>query len=197
MIPKIIHQTWKTKDIPKQTIPWVESWKTVYPDFEYRFWTDDDAEELCKDSFPALWEIYKSYLYNIQRADAIRYMILYTYGGVYADMDCECISRFPKGMFNAEYCLFKWESIVTNYIMITKPKSLFFKYVLNEVLLNKYKDVVSGNKISYVIRSTGPKFLFDCYSEFDTKLGLVDANGYVLHYGITTWSDFSKKRFYK
>ncbi|MFT5275595.1 MAG: mannosyltransferase OCH1-like enzyme [Saprospiraceae bacterium] len=34
------------------------------------------------------------YPYNIQRADAIRYLVVHYYGGVYADMDYECPQAF-------------------------------------------------------------------------------------------------------
>lgn len=34
--------------------------------------------------------MYRSFPYNVQRWDTIRYMILYVYGGVYTDLDTEC-----------------------------------------------------------------------------------------------------------
>lgn len=36
-------------------------------------------------------DVYNSYPYAVQRWDMIRYLILYEYGGIYADLDYECI----------------------------------------------------------------------------------------------------------
>ena len=40
MIPRIIHQTWKSRDIPKHLRGYQESWLHKHPDWEYRLWDD-------------------------------------------------------------------------------------------------------------------------------------------------------------
>ena len=35
-IPRIIHQSWKTADVPSGFQPWQESWKRNHPGWEYR-----------------------------------------------------------------------------------------------------------------------------------------------------------------
>jgi mannosyltransferase OCH1-like enzyme len=42
MIPKIIHQLWKTADVPPAFLHWQSSWREMHPDFEYRLWTNAD-----------------------------------------------------------------------------------------------------------------------------------------------------------
>jgi len=39
--------------------------------------------QLIATKFPWFLDTYKSYPYGIQRADALRYFVLYEYGGVY------------------------------------------------------------------------------------------------------------------
>ena len=92
-IRKIIHQTWKTHDIPREIYraEWIESWKRCHPDWEYRFWTDADNRRLIAEHFPEFLETYDEYPADILRADAVRYFILYQYGGVYADLDYRCL----------------------------------------------------------------------------------------------------------
>src|SRR5687768_5764884 len=87
LIPKIIHQTWKDNDIPEHWKDSPEAWKLHHPNWEYRFWTDSDLRNLIRDKYPWFLEIYDNYPYPIQRVDAARYFILYTFGGIYSDLD--------------------------------------------------------------------------------------------------------------
>jgi len=92
---KIIHQTWKTKDIPFDVYKreWVASWAERHPGWEYRLWTDEDNRCLIKEQFPWFLKTYDNYPAAINRVDAIRYFILYAYGGVYVDLDYLCLKN--------------------------------------------------------------------------------------------------------
>lgn len=90
-IPHIFHQTWKTSDIPDEWQACVQSWRTHHPHWQYILWTDEDSRKFIQDHYPDFLKFYDSYSYNIQRADVIRYFVLYTYGGVYVDLDLECL----------------------------------------------------------------------------------------------------------
>ena len=81
MIPKIIHQTWKTHDIPEKWKESPESIEKHYPDHMYILWSDDDLRNLIKTKFEWFLETYDNYKYDIQRVDASRYFFLYEYGG--------------------------------------------------------------------------------------------------------------------
>ena len=96
MIPKIIHQTWKNETIPDKWKTYHQSWKTHFPTLEYKhiLWTDKDNREFIKENYNWFLETFDNYPKNIQRADAIRYFILYHYGGIYADLDCEVTGEF-------------------------------------------------------------------------------------------------------
>lgn len=90
MIPRVIHQTWKDKCLP---VPqeWPESWCQKNPGWDYRLWTDDDLLHLVREYYPSLEPLYHSYSLQIQRADLGRYLILHQCGGLYADIDTDCI----------------------------------------------------------------------------------------------------------
>lgn len=86
-IPKILFQTWKTKDVPEQ---WMESQVSIrekMSDWKHVLYTDEDNLEFVKKHFPDFLPYYNGFKYNIQRADAIRYMWLYINGGLYIDLD--------------------------------------------------------------------------------------------------------------
>lgn len=94
MIPRIIHQTWKTESLPPRFAESRASWQRAHPDWEYRFWTDADIDAFVRAEFPELTGLFAAYQQPIQRVDAFRYLVLYRQGGIYADLDIECLLSF-------------------------------------------------------------------------------------------------------
>src|SRR4051812_13479649 len=91
MIPRILHQTWKTRTPPEQWRGLQQSWLDRQPDWTYRCWTDEENRELVRRAYPWLLATYDGYDEPIKRVDAWRYMMLHHTGGVYADLDTECV----------------------------------------------------------------------------------------------------------
>jgi mannosyltransferase OCH1-like enzyme len=89
-IPRIIHQTYKSANIPSNWIETSESCKKMNPSYAHYLWTDITARDFIYRNYPWFLPIYDSYPYPIQRADAIRYLVLQHFGGVYIDLDVGC-----------------------------------------------------------------------------------------------------------
>lgn len=90
--PRVMFQTWKSKvSIPSNYARWSESFKQMNPDFEYFLWDDFDNRHFIEKYYPWFLPIYDAYPREIYRADAVRYFFLYQFGGLYADMDTECL----------------------------------------------------------------------------------------------------------
>lgn len=53
----------------------------MHPGWEAFMWTEEAADSLVAANFPELYDMWKSYPYPIQKIDALRYMVLYHYGG--------------------------------------------------------------------------------------------------------------------
>lgn len=53
----------------------------MHPQYEFMFWNDENAAEFVAQEFPGTVHTWNSYRYRIQRADSLRYMVLYVYGG--------------------------------------------------------------------------------------------------------------------
>ena len=87
-IPKIIVQTHRSPDIG---VTERESWKTQNPDFDYRFFDDDDSRAFLKAEMPRLLEVYDRLPKPVQKADLFRYAYIYFHGGVYSDVDTICV----------------------------------------------------------------------------------------------------------
>mmetsp|Transcript_30830 Transcript_30830/g.42958 ORF Transcript_30830/g.42958 Transcript_30830/m.42958 type:complete len:438 (-) Transcript_30830:281-1594(-) len=90
-VPKVIHQTWWSRKLKEKNVRLSASWFRCMPDWIHVLWDDDDVIELYRDYRPDLLEMMNGYPYGVQRSDMFRYLALYIYGGVYADMDYECV----------------------------------------------------------------------------------------------------------
>src|SRR5216683_3991240 len=86
-VSKIIHQTWKSRVLPPHLAALTERWKALHPGWTYKLWTDEECAAFVAAVYPEFEPRYKSFPYAIQRFDAIRYLVLRTYGGVYLDLD--------------------------------------------------------------------------------------------------------------
>ena len=96
MIPRTIHQTWRSRDVPPRWRAYQATWSAVHPDWTYTLWTDHDCRALVAQFRPDLLGLYDSYPLPIQRADAFRYVLLASEGGLYVDLDFECLRPLPE-----------------------------------------------------------------------------------------------------
>lgn len=101
MIPRIVHQTWKSADIPPHLRDMQSSWRRHHPDWEYRLWTDLDNERLIGEHYPQFLPYCRSATPTILRVDFFRLAYLHRYGGVYADLDYEVL-RPLDGLLDTE-----------------------------------------------------------------------------------------------
>jgi mannosyltransferase OCH1-like enzyme len=88
-IPKIIHQIWLGSPVPESFVDLQQSWieHHVGRDWCYKLWTDEDVAQM---------QLYNQEFYDATdnygvKSDILRWEILYMYGGVYVDMDYECL----------------------------------------------------------------------------------------------------------
>ncbi|HSI78895.1 MAG TPA: glycosyltransferase [Lunatimonas sp.] len=166
MIPKIIHQTWKTNEIPAKWIPYVKKVQELNPDWEYKLWTDVDNEDFVKSEYPEFYDIFMGFSRGIMRADVIRYLIMNKIGGVYLDLDYEVLQPFNFG--DNKLILPLCRSIkdgdendeLGNCIFASEPGHQFWKDVIID--LKENPPIVTD--YTQVIEATGPKFLSKIYN---------------------------------
>ena len=104
-IPRIIHQLWKDEALPDRYRAMRETWRAHQPDWELRLWTDRDLKDLVETHYPSLLEVYNGYAASICRADLGRYLVLRRFGGVYADLDCECLKPIGPLLEGARFII--------------------------------------------------------------------------------------------
>lgn len=155
-IPKIIHQTWKTKHIPKEFQSYHKKIKTTFKEFEHILWTDKDNRDFIEEKFSWFLPIYDGYKKNIERVDAVRYFILYEYGGIYMDLDYSVRTNFYDKLELTKINLVEsyfLKDCASNFLMASPPKIDLWKKVFHHLILCR-------NKV-HTFHSTGPYMLTD------------------------------------
>jgi mannosyltransferase OCH1-like enzyme len=113
-IPRVIHFVygiWSTKPMPAYFAETIKLWQDRA--WTTKLWNKQQCEELIQ-KYPQYSEIYHNLPRNIQRADFIRYLIVYFEGGVYCDLDArpgpitlsdqkDCI-YFVEHISNDQWC---------------------------------------------------------------------------------------------
>ena len=159
-IPHIIHQTWDNNQVPDIFSGWMRTWSENHPEWEYWFWTQDDVRLFLSRFYPDFLPEYESYEKDIYRANAMRFYIMYHFGGVYADLDLESLKPMDFWTYT-EDCILPEETHAHPIIlrqqeksnaMITllacRPHHPFFKLAID--MLPMYKDLDYGDKLLYI-----------------------------------------------
>ncbi|MFZ0930337.1 MAG: glycosyltransferase, partial [Syntrophobacteraceae bacterium] len=94
MIPKLIHQTAKTHELPSEWRRFQQIVRELHPAWEYRLWTDEDNDAFVKKEYLNFLPVFRAFSKGIMRADVIRYLIMYRIGGLYLDLDYEMLKPF-------------------------------------------------------------------------------------------------------
>lgn len=167
MIPKIIHQTWKTKELPDKVKKWHQQIVDFHPGWEIKLWTDEDNLKFVKEYFPHLLTIYQALKYNIMRVDMVRYMYMLQFGGYYLDLDFEIFTPFDNPSSDQNLILpVSWEEngkIITlgNCLFGSTPQHQFWKDILEELQKNPPLNIIY-NKWD-ILKLTGPVFISKIY----------------------------------
>ena len=147
-IPKIIWQTMKTNRLPLFMKNYTDTWIDLNPEYEYRFCDDDDIIDFFKTSFPNYLEGYKQLKYGASKADLWRYLIIYQYGGIYADIDCKCINPLRQWV-NPNSCYVTQlgtNKDICQWLIMSVPQNPIFLKAAQKTLQNANEN---NKKTSY------------------------------------------------
>ena len=80
-VPQLLHQSWSTATLPAKFEHWSVSCREMNPDFEWVLWTDEDNRKLVEKYAPDLLLMYDELKSEIYRADAVRNLYMFIFGG--------------------------------------------------------------------------------------------------------------------
>ncbi len=171
VIPRAFHQTWKTPHLSTDLQELRQTWVRLHPEWHHRFWSDPDAESFVRRHYPKLLPLYEAYPMPVQRADMFRYLILYHFGGVYADVDFEALQAMDSLLEGNSLILGReperhtgWHGktlLLCNAWMAASRKHPFMRFVLD--------CLPEASSRPGALQSTGPFFLTECYEAYPRK----------------------------
>lgn len=153
IIPLKIHQIWIGPRPLPEKIKWMtETWAKMHPNWEYKLWTNEDLETfdlINKEAFDEAinWGA---------KSDILRYEILAKHGGVYLDIDFECIKPLDPLHYNYSfYCCMvnESEAQVANGLIGCIPNHPVMHGCIDNIKKNKLKGTNNSNLI---MEQTGP-----------------------------------------
>lgn len=191
-IPKIIHQVWlqTEKYIPDTFREYSLKTQAMNGDFKYMFWDESKILDLIKDN-EAYMNTYYSFLYMHQKIDFARYIILYTYGGIFIDMDAYTIKQLSAlyklvDDYDVVVSLVRADLLesliicqkikcINNGNILCKPNAGFMKFIIQKIIASPPCGVFTS-KISCIKKTTGPIFINRMLDEYkgSSKIKVLD-----------------------
>lgn len=175
MIPKIIHQTYKSTELPPVYKQCQETVLKLHPDFEYRFYTDEDMDRVVREEAPEYYEAFSALPRMIMKIDMFRYFLMYLYGGLYVDMDYMMLRPFD--FLGKEVVLpCSREGVrgevqrLGNCVFASRAGHPFWKGLMDTLFTIDRGLGVTDSDVEQAATGTGPGFVTDMWMKWgDTR----------------------------
>ena len=162
VVPKIIYQTWPTKNLTNNMAWVVNRLRSTHSDFKYHLFDDNDCRDFIKEHFgmETLWA-FDRLIPGAFKADLWRYCAMYITGGIYLDIKMCPVNgfRFDYLLKNDWYCadIARGNGFagIWQGILVSRPRNPIFKYLIDEVIKNVKAEYYGDDPLDI----TGPKMM--------------------------------------
>ena len=157
-IPKVIYQTWKTKQLTENCARIRENIQHLNPDYTKILYDDNEMDAFIKTNFDEYtYNCYSKLYVGAARADFWRYCILYKNGGVYLDIDSNIYKSLDELIHGDEQCIItRSNESFNNWIMIFEAGHPILLKTIQLCCEN-----ITKRTTNYVGKLTGPEVLTD------------------------------------
>jgi hypothetical protein len=130
VIPRVFHQIWVGPEpFPDEFRGLQATWTRNHPDWELRLWTEENLPAGLVRT-----EGYELLRQPGERADILRLELLYRFGGVYVDVDFECLRSIDPLLDGVSVFFGALDSgRISNAIIGSVPGHPYFERALREV----------------------------------------------------------------
>ncbi len=198
-IPKIIHIMWLGGKLPDEYISYVKSWAIYHQSWTILFWTNntinnDQGNEFC-ENFDQLKKrllstkggerivintngltfdnrIFYDQARNYgEKSDILKWEIVYRFGGVYVDIDFECLS--PLDVYHHTYDFYTGiQPLDTNRVQL--GAALYGAIPKHPILKACVENIKNNQNIKQIIVKTGPIHFTKTFLSVAGTTGLLD-----------------------
>jgi inositol phosphorylceramide mannosyltransferase catalytic subunit len=156
LIPRIFHQIWLGPEpIPDELAPYRQSWPEHHPEWEIMVWTEENLPDVVVR--PEVLEVLR---HPAERSDILRYELMRTYGGVYVDVDFECLRSIEPLIDGVEaFAGYRKPGRVNNALVGSVPGHPLMDRALAEIRPRTSWGTVDKD-------GTGPPFLEGVLADF-------------------------------
>ena len=154
MIPKVLHRIWLgSNPIPEELASYGDSWKIHHPSWDMHLWTDDKVVTLGSEETLSRARNYS------EKSDVLRYEILWRFGGVYIDMDVECLRPIDELLDDVSlFAAFERPGRIGSAVVGAEPSHPAMKHAVTEI----QRRVGTGKQEE----ATGPGLLTNTLQQF-------------------------------
>jgi mannosyltransferase OCH1-like enzyme len=179
MIEKNIFQSWNTRDLPKPVQDRIDNFKAMNPDYKYQLYIDEEMDKFVNDTYPGeIADAYNKLNIIVAKVDLWRYLILYTYGGVYLDLDSDILKPLNTLIKDTDEAIITSEGHAQNdgapqrFICYVQWGLIFKK---GHPILKKTVDMIVENIHTNkfpndILKMTGPVVFTNAVKEIHKKL---------------------------
>lgn len=155
-IPKIIHQTFKSANLPFLTRWHISQFRKKNPEYAYEFYDDQRIERFISQEFDhETLNLYQKLNIGAAKADFFRYAVLLKNGGVYLDIDSLINGKLDDFILPTDVAIISSENnpgLLVQWALFFEPGHPFLKKTLELVL-----DNIRNNTYPHdVHKMTGP-----------------------------------------
>jgi inositol phosphorylceramide mannosyltransferase catalytic subunit len=191
LIPRVFHQIWLGPDpLPEECEAYRRSWPEHNPGWELRLWREDDIPADARR--PEVFETLRS---PAERSDILRFEILWRVGGIYIDMDFECLRPIERLLGGARFVAgYRKPGRVNNALVGSVPGHPVADRALTDIRPRTTYGPVDKS-------GTGPVFLDRVLAHFGDEVTILDQpilyprtqrqleQAHAVHHRARTWKD--------
>ncbi|PHH69006.1 hypothetical protein CDD82_133 [Ophiocordyceps australis] len=172
VVPRIIHQIYHDwRDPGNETLPadWEETRQTcvqLHPDWKYELWTEQRSRRFIETEYSWFLGTYDGFKYPVQRVDALRYLLLRHYGGIYIDLDNGCLTSLEALLYYPVWVTDGGHGALSNNILGAAPQHPFYILVTESMQRYAWNYPLPYVTISY---ATGQWFETDMWQQYHAQ----------------------------